>query len=1431
MKSVRVFVSSTFLDMHAERDYLNRIVFPELRSRCAKRGADFVGVDLRWGLTEADTQQRGALDACLNEIERCRPFFVSLLGDRYGWVPPPERIPLAFMEQARNRTVLDPAAAVLLDQYRLDDTLETPLYRLRRDRDISPDLARKLSHFWQAIGFEEAGQSITEREIVHGAWHAAQRQTHVLFYLRQLPQEPISPFPEYLTPLFAEQDVRRKERLQRLKQRILDSRGPNAVVRTYEAAYAGLRVDPLVLPSLVSGEELAFLKEALKHGVLHAEELHRLSVASEQRLRSTAVVALDGIEQFGRLVLEDLWQAIESHVDPADTTNDIHAEQRLHHDRFIARSTRTFIGREELLERMFDYIRDRDERRLLFLTGESGSGKSALMAECARQCRHEFPDGVIVPLFIGAAPGSTDLAAALRWICESLRRASNIDDEISADADQLQVQLQTFLARAAAGRTVILFIDALNQLDPANRSHDLNWLPFYVPQGARVIVSTLEGDCLDAILKRLSTDRGLPVSALRRPEREALVREQLALRSKRLTGAQLDRLIDDRERRDAGLPLYLLVAVEELSLCGDRDAVSWRLNDLPATVGLLFGQVLQRLEHDHTADVTERTLSRIAVSRSGLLESEIIDVLSGAEPDFAKVRWTQLYRALEFYLRPMDETNRSGLINFYHDQLRIAAYRRYLDMDSPDGPQSAAGRIAHEELATCFRAAAAHADDGRLWRTDVAHSLSELPYHLVHAGLTQEARALLLDFDWLQTKLQALDPAAVLADYDLFADDEILRVVEGAMRRSAFTLARDKGQLAGQLVGRLLSYSAPGIRTLLMHVGGWRDQPWLRPLTASLTRPDVPRTESFIGVSVVAMSPDLRHAITCSDEGPVKVWDIDAEKELRTLGGYTNLKCAAAATPDGRRVITGSADDTVRVWAPFESSDALHVLHGHTAPITALAITPDGSRAISASEDQSLKLWDLQRGTELTRFGGYLLSANLLAITPDARRAVSASFDGSLRFWDVESGSEAGRPHHHGHAIKALAVSPDGTRAMFSSNQTLNVLDVERDTQTELAGHRGVIRTIAPTSGALVVSGSDDINLRVWDIERCCQVGILEEHWWSVTAASVTPDGRHAISAARDEMIKVWDLHAFKELRTLRAPSHWINSVAATPDGRHVLTASRDMLIKVWDVVTGAQVLMLSGHTRWANAVAITPDGRRVLSGGDDNVVRVWNLEDGTMITTLGGYGNGVSALAVSPDGRHAISGCWDQTLKIWDLESYTSVHELSGHANDQRTGWIRGVAITPDNRRAVSASQDGTLKIWDVETGDEIRTLTGHADWVMSVAIFPDGQHALSGSADGTLKVWELETGAVVQTMRGHQGFITSVALFPGARLAVSTSEDNTLRVWDVARAETVMSFTGDGELRTCAVTPDGQTIIAGEDSGRLHFLRYETVDSRARL
>ena len=86
-RTVRVFISSTFRDMHAERDHLVRLVFPELKERCRKRYVQLIDVDLRWGVTEKQAEGGGALDICLDEIEFCRPFVLGLLGYRYGSTP------------------------------------------------------------------------------------------------------------------------------------------------------------------------------------------------------------------------------------------------------------------------------------------------------------------------------------------------------------------------------------------------------------------------------------------------------------------------------------------------------------------------------------------------------------------------------------------------------------------------------------------------------------------------------------------------------------------------------------------------------------------------------------------------------------------------------------------------------------------------------------------------------------------------------------------------------------------------------------------------------------------------------------------------------------------------------------------------------------------------------------------------------------------------------------------------------------------------------------------------------------------------------------------------------------------------------------------------------------------------------------------------
>lgn len=93
-RTVRVFISSTFNDMHGERDALTRVVFPAVNNRAKNRRVRVVPVDLRWGLTSEDTSDSGlgALEHCLLEIDNSRPFFIVLRGERYGWIPPNYRV-------------------------------------------------------------------------------------------------------------------------------------------------------------------------------------------------------------------------------------------------------------------------------------------------------------------------------------------------------------------------------------------------------------------------------------------------------------------------------------------------------------------------------------------------------------------------------------------------------------------------------------------------------------------------------------------------------------------------------------------------------------------------------------------------------------------------------------------------------------------------------------------------------------------------------------------------------------------------------------------------------------------------------------------------------------------------------------------------------------------------------------------------------------------------------------------------------------------------------------------------------------------------------------------------------------------------------------------------------------------------------------------
>jgi WD40 repeat protein len=110
------------------------------------------------------------------------------------------------------------------------------------------------------------------------------------------------------------------------------------------------------------------------------------------------------------------------------------------------------------------------------------------------------------------------------------------------------------------------------------------------------------------------------------------------------------------------------------------------------------------------------------------------------------------------------------------------------------------------------------------------------------------------------------------------------------------------------------------------------------------------------------------------------------------------------------------------------------------------------------------------------------------------------------------------------------------------------------------------------------------------------------------------------------------------------------------------------------------------------------------------------------------------------------------------------------------------------------------------------IRIFEGHTDSVSAVAVTADGCRAVSASWDQTLRLWDLESGQTIRPLEGHNSWVNAVAVMPDGRRAVSASHDRTLRLWDLESGKEIATFTGESDMASCAVTSDGQTILAGK-------------------
>jgi len=452
-------------------------------------------------------------------------------------------------------------------------------------------------------------------------------------------------------------------------------------------------------------------------------------------------------------------------------------------------------------------------------------------------------------------------------------------------------------------------------------------------------------------------------------------------------------------------------------------------------------------------------------------------------------------------------------------------------------------------------------------------------------------------------------------------------------------------------------------------------------------------------VLAAAFSPDGQRIVTGSEDSTAKVWEAATGKELLTLKGHSYCVWSLAFSPDGRWIVTGGGDATAKLWEAATGKELL-TLKGHKDRIRSVAFSPDGRRIATASDDNTAKLWDAVSGKELLTLTGRVSEVISVAFSPDSQRIVTGSYDRMVKVWDAATGKELLTLKGHNEGIVSLTFSPDGQR---------------------------------------ILTGSYDRTAKVWEAATGKEL-LTVRHSDGIPSAAFSPDGQRIVTGSLDRTAKVWEAVSGKELLSIGGPIGWTLSVALSRDGQRVVTGSWDHTAEVWETTSGKELSVLKGHSSPIISAAFSPDCQRIVTGSEDRTARVWEAASGKELLTLKGQSSRVLSLAFSPDGQRIVTAGADGTAKVWEAASGKELLTIRGHSNE-----ITSVAFSLDGQRIVTGSPDQTAKVWDAANGKELLTLKGHNDRIMSVAFSPDGQRIVTGSWDGTVIIWEAASAAQV--------------------------------------------------------------------------------------
>ncbi len=512
----------------------------------------------------------------------------------------------------------------------------------------------------------------------------------------------------------------------------------------------------------------------------------------------------------------------------------------------------------------------------------------------------------------------------------------------------------------------------------------------------------------------------------------------------------------------------------------------------------------------------------------------------------------------------------------------------------------------------------------------------------------------------------------------------------------------------------------------------------------------------------IAFSPDGRRLLTGGLDNTVRLWDSSGvQKEI--FLGHQNTVSSVAFSPKKREAASGSTDRSAIVWDL--KGNILHQFKD-TAEIDAVAFSPSGDSLLTGSRDGTVKLWSITKDTLLNVFSLYHNFVSSVAFSPDGQYILSGSLDGGANLTSL-SGDVVKTFLHNG-GVSSVAFSPDGVYVLTAGRNQEATLWDRSGARLKSFVTRGAVSTAGfSPDGLMVVTGGADRAIRIWDPQGP-NLQTFRSDSAKLLSVSFNSDNGLFYTADDARNINVWNDRG-KKIHSYALDEELVRDATFSRDGRFLLTIGANNAIGYW-TSEGKLRRYLVFKSR-ATTVEFSPDGQWILMGGKDFAAHIWDTT-GRPLYVLAGATSTINVATASRDLRYVATGSDDDTVRLYAMRP-GQAPELIQKFNHKDA--VRDIDFSPSGDSLLTADKSGMIKLWN--TAGDLLQIYQRPFGVRAVAFSPDGTQLLSGDEKGFVCLWGVG-GEALQSFKAHQAAVSSVAFSKDGRLFLSGGEDRNARL-----------------------------------------------------